>query len=338
VRRKDLYDTSASSSSDEEEELDRSALFAKIYAQLPGLFDLSSFAQPPPTLVESKSQSQAQSPDKSSAKKPLQQNDDDDDDADEVDDQDRDEEDEDENENERKKEGQNEAEEGKEAFTFRLFRDEAPTHTVVLTREDLDPSSASAQGKEGGFVVPSRPRSYYIAAPLTAEQESVYRTAAVSAEYLFADAKKRKWGLEKPWRVIHITSSSSSSSRKSGSRIEGLVTTKGEGVESEVAGKEGGEKAAEEGEKKKKRKTRPGKKRRILIRGKAKQAREHEEMAKKQVLEKELHLQEKKKRLNRERKLKRRQKEREKKAQAQGQAGGAGAGDGGSDDGLSGIE
>ncbi|KAJ8123041.1 hypothetical protein O1611_g9691 [Lasiodiplodia mahajangana] len=70
-----------------------------------------------------------------------------------------------------------------------------------------------------------------------------------------------------------------------------------------------------EGEKKKR--TRPGKKHRILLRVREKAAREREETAKKIALEKEQHIQDKKKRLNRKRKLKRKQKEREKKAEAQ---------------------
>jgi hypothetical protein len=357
-----LYDSGASTSSDEEEHIDKSALFAKIKAQLSGLFDLSSFAPPPPPLSES----QSQSPDNSSANYVSEQNDSDDDsddDSDEVNDKDED------DKKDRKRDGEERKEaaaaaaaaaEEEEAFTFRLFRDEAPTHTVVLTRDD-----DSKEPGEGGFVVPSRPRSYYIADPPTAEQESAYRSVAVTAEYLFADAKKRKWGLEKPWRVIHITSC-----RRSGSKIEGVVATataevagEAKGPAATATGEGVGPKVAEEqvdgdvGNGKKKRK-RPGKKHRIVARMKAKQAREREETAKKQALEKELHLQEKKKqalekelhlqekkkRLNREKKLKRRQKEREKKAQAKGQAGGAGAGegggggDGGSDNGLPGDE
>ncbi|KAI1424407.1 hypothetical protein F5Y12DRAFT_454678 [Xylaria sp. FL1777] len=170
-----------------------------------------------------------------------------------------------------------------ETFAFRLFRDEAPTHTVVLT-PDEDPA---AQGN-GGFVVPSRPRSHYIASMPSPAQESEYRSVAVTAEYLLADAKRRRWGLEKPWRVIHITPESSPA--VSSASVPGQ----------------------QEGEKKKR--TRPGKKHRILLRVREKAKREREETVKKLALDKEQHIQEKKKRLNREKKLKRRQKEREKKA------------------------
>ncbi|KAI0431829.1 hypothetical protein F5Y09DRAFT_303529 [Xylaria sp. FL1042] len=172
------------------------------------------------------------------------------------------------------------------AFAFRLFRDEAPTHTVILT-PDEDPA---AQG-EGGFVVPSRPRSHYIASAPSPGQVSEYRSVAVTAEYLLSDAKKRRWGLEKSWRVIHITPDSSHA-----------VSSKPVSGFEDSAGQE------------KKKRTRPGKKHRILLRVREKEKREREEATKKLALDKEQHLQEKKKRLNRERKLKRRQKEREKKA------------------------
>ncbi|KAI1746255.1 hypothetical protein F4680DRAFT_14689 [Xylaria scruposa] len=267
VCRKDLDDSaSASTSSGEEEEVGHDAeaelaLRAKLNAQLSGLLDFSFKVEPRVQQHEAgqpKDQLQGQAPNVTSD---VQQ--------------------EDEN-----------PEEGEEAFAFRLFRDEALTHTVVLTNDE-DPTALG----DGGFVVPSRPRSYYIASPPSPEKVSDYRSVAVSAEYVLTDAKRRRWGLEKPWRVIHITPNSSSVSPKTVPR------------------------SAQEGdsaEKKKAKRTRPGKKHRILLRVREKVAREREEAAKKSILEKEQHLQEKKKRLNRERKLKRRQKEREKKAEAQG--------------------
>ncbi|KAI1171247.1 hypothetical protein F4777DRAFT_566181 [Nemania sp. FL0916] len=181
-------------------------------------------------------------------------------------------------------------EQAEEVFAFRLFRDEALTHTIVLSHDD-DPAAVG----DGGFVVPSRPQSYYIAGATSPEKESEYRSVAVSAEYLLMDAGRRRWGLEKPWRVIHIDPDCDSAS-------SGLNLHQAQAVE-------------EPGGTKKKR-TRPGKKRRILLRVREKAVREREEAAQKQALEKEQHVQEKKKRLNRERKLKRRQKEREKKAEA----------------------
>ncbi|KAI3324936.1 hypothetical protein HD806DRAFT_491437 [Xylariaceae sp. AK1471] len=260
VRRKDLFDSDpASSSSDEEAEgghdsQAESALRAKLNAQLSGLFDFNFTVEPEAQRQQtdqSQSQSQSQAPDA----------------TDKV-----------------QKEGEHPEE---EAFAFRLFRDEAPTHTVVLPHDD-DPAALG----EGGFVVPSRPLSYYVSSAPSPAQASEYRSVAVSAEYLFADAKTRRWGLEKPWRVIHISVSPSNKSI-SGSTQEG-----------HSAGQE-------------KKRKRPGKKHRIVLRVREKAAREREEAMKKLAVEKEQHLQDKKKRLNRDRKLKRRQKEREKKGQAQ---------------------
>ncbi|KAI1191365.1 hypothetical protein F5B17DRAFT_437510 [Nemania serpens] len=269
VRRKDLYDSDSDSGSDQEGGRDpqvEAILHEKLNAQLSGLFDFSFAAKP-----EAAQQQQVDGPQASSSTSNAQQ---------EAD--------------------QPGGGEGEEVFTFRLFRDEALTHTVMLT-PDEDPAALG----EGGFVVPSRPQSYYIASAPSPRKMSEYRSAAVSAEYVFADARRRRWGLEKPWRVIHI----SAPSPNPGSSKSAPGSAQGE---------DSGAEEIEEGKKKKKKKRkRPGKKHRILLRVREKAAHEREETARKQALEKELHVQEKKKRLNRERKLKRRQKEREKKAEGQ---------------------
>ncbi|KAI0194611.1 hypothetical protein F4808DRAFT_441131 [Astrocystis sublimbata] len=276
VRRKDLDDSASASGSSSGTEEEREgcagarpspeaeqALRAKLNAQLSGLLDFSFKIAPQPP------QEQQQKGD--SAKKP----------------QDSDVPMDDGNGEEQPEDGNPD---GEEAFAFRLFLDEALTHTVVLTNED-EPGALG----EGAFVT-ARPREYYIAALPSPAQLAEYRSVAVSAEYVLADAKRRRWGLEKPWRVIHIGASSNSG--PSGAIRES-----------------GGEKSGGET---KKKSTRPGKKHRIVLRVKEKAAKERAEAAKKKLVEKEQHLQDKKKRLNRERKLKRRQKEREKKAATQG--------------------
>lgn len=190
-----------------------------------------------------------------------------------------------------------------EEFEFRLFSapsgTSAPAKVVLSASDDED----AARG-DGGFVQPSRPDSYYLAAEATPEQLERYRWAAVTAEDIAADASKRAWGLERPWRVVKI----SLSSRKPSSKTAGLVT--GATTASEDA---------DDGSKKK----RPGKKRRIAVRIKARAEKEKREAEKvrreaeeKQRISKEEHLLEKKKRLNREKKLKRRAKEKEKKLAA----------------------
>ncbi|KAI5921353.1 hypothetical protein F4810DRAFT_678650 [Camillea tinctor] len=170
---------------------------------------------------------------------------------------------------------------GEEAFVFRLFRDEEPSHTVVLTKDD----ELVGQGGDGGLVVPKRPQSYYFADDPSPEIAMRFRMAAVSADYLLKDARRNRWGLEKPWKVTSITIST---------RKEGPIG----GSESQAA------------EKKRKR---PGKKRRIILRVREKAKQEREEAEKKHSTEKEQHLKDKKKRLNREKKLKRRAKAREAK-------------------------
>ncbi|KAK6079434.1 nucleolar protein [Seiridium cupressi] len=176
--------------------------------------------------------------------------------------------------------------EGELSFEFRLFRDEAPTHKVVIEQNDDDPE---ARG-EGAFVVPKRPISYYIAGEPDSAIVEKFRFAAVTPDYIFADAKQRRWGLEKPWHVTHITITGGPS---------GKGSLKSSTEDTQMADD---------------KRKRPGKKRRIILRTREKAKKEKAEAAKKQLETKEEHLKAKKRRLNREKKLKRRAKEKEKKA------------------------
>lgn len=191
-----------------------------------------------------------------------------------------------------------------EEFEFRLFSGpagaSAPAKVVLDASDDEDAPKGA-----GGFVQPERPQSYYLAEEATPDQRERYCHAAVTAEDIIAGARKRAWGLERPWRVVKL----SVSSRKSRSSIAG----------SETGATATSEDNTEDGPRRK----RPGKKRRIAVRIKAraeKEKREAEkarrEAAEKQRISKEEHLLEKKKRLNREKKLKRRAKEKEKKLAA----------------------
>lgn len=175
---------------------------------------------------------------------------------------------------------------GEEAFTFRLFRNEEPSHKVVLESQD---ANAEKNG-EGAFVVARRPISYYLASEPSAETADKFKAAAVSANYIFQDANKRRWGLEKPWKVTTITITTNQKS----------TTSNGQASQSASTGIG-------------KQKRRPGKKRRIILRVREKAKKEQDESLKKQVVDKEQHLKEKKQRLNRLRKLKRRAQAREKK-------------------------
>lgn len=200
-----------------------------------------------------------------------------------------------------------------EEFEFRLFSTSSNTNApakVVLAASDDE----HADQGEGGFVAPSRPVTFYLAGQPTPEQLQEYRSSAVAGEDIVLGARKRAWGLERPWRVINITLPGKSSQ-----------AAPGKGKHSHDS---------EEGEKTDKRK-RPGKKRRIATRIKIKAEKEKREAEQKNKLSKEEHLSEKKKRLNRERKLKRRAKEREKRLAGKGQDGTqpmSEAADSGSDD------
>lgn len=182
------------------------------------------------------------------------------------------------------------------AFTFRLFRDEEPSHTVVIKQGD-----ETQVGGKVEFVVPRRPLSYYVADKPDQGSMAHFKFAAVSTEYLMANAKQRKWGLEKPWKVTKISVTADKKAKPLPDADGAEDTTMGEGVS---------------------KRTRPGKKRRVLLRTRDKAKREKEEAAKKKLADKEEHLKEKKKRLNRLKKLKRREKQRELK----------GAGGGGTDE------
>lgn len=190
-----------------------------------------------------------------------------------------------------------------EEFEFRLFSApagaSAPAKVVLSASDDED----AARG-DGAFIQPARPESYYLAGEATPEQQERYRWSAITADDIAAGASKRAWGLERPWRVVKISLSSGKSSRRTTGLVTAATTASGD---------------ADDGPKRK----RPGKKRRIAVRIKARAEKEKREADKarreaeeKQRVSKEEHLLEKKKRLNREKKLKRRAKEKEKKLAA----------------------
>ncbi|KAK4193151.1 hypothetical protein QBC35DRAFT_165784 [Podospora australis] len=204
----------------------------------------------------------------------------------------------------------NEKEE-EEEFAFRLFSTSTPSAAVVLVKKEEEIPS---DGREIPFK--PRPLDYYIRPELSPEQKAQFEYSAVTAEDVKTIAQQRAWGLEVPWRVTKI--SVVTSTPKPGS---GEVRADGEG---------------------KKKKTRPGKKKRIVLRIEAKKKKEEEEKRrqkkeqKKAALatdaEKEEALKAKKARLNRERKLKRRQKAREEKAARIAANGGVDDGKGGGSD------
>jgi hypothetical protein len=173
-------------------------------------------------------------------------------------------------------------------FEFRLFSTSGPSQKIVLAAEGE---------RHEGPALSQRPISFYVRGELTLEELERFKAAAVSGEDVIAEARKRAWGLEVPWRVTEIAASTG---RKQG----------GAGIQSAVAPGL----AVTDGEPG--RRKRPGKTRRIRLR-KEENVRKEDE---KKKMTKEEHLKEKKKRLNREKKIKRRQKEKEKKATMKGGA------------------
>lgn len=199
-----------------------------------------------------------------------------------------------------------------EEFEFRLFstssKTAAPVKVVLAESDDED-----ADLGDGAFIVPERPTSYYLAKDPTTEQLETYRQMALAGNDILLGARKRAWGLERPWRVVRI---GPSGKILAAAAIAAAATGKASEVKT-TATLPASSAMADEKEKRK----RPGKKRRIATRIKAKAEKEKREAAESQKLTKEEHLKEKKKRLNREKKLKRRAKEREQKLAGKGQDG-----------------
>ncbi|KAK0392390.1 hypothetical protein NLU13_1885 [Sarocladium strictum] len=186
--------------------------------------------------------------------------------------------------------GNGEEEDAADEFDFQLFSGSAPTTKVVL--EDDHPGD--------GALVRRRPQSYYLITTISEEQKRRYAAAAVTADEILQRAKQRSWGLELPWKVIHASSNG---------KLNSAYET-------------GQAASAREG------KGRPGKKKRIAMRTKARAAMEQAKLASAKMAEKEEHIKDKKKRLNRAKKLRRRAKAREQKAGG----GGGGEDSGDSDD------
>lgn len=206
--------------------------------------------------------------------------------------------DDDDNNGDRATNGKDEA--ADDGYEFNLFSTSGPAAKVIL--EDTEP-----QG-DGGLVRP-RPLSFYLAGDISAKEQQQYEYAAVSAEDIVAWSKQRSWGMELPWKVREIKVTRKA---KPGNASVQILQ--------EVQDDDGS--AA---------KKRPGKKQRILKRQRTRSKEEKAAEAAKQKLEKEEHLKDKKKRLNRIKKLRKRAKEKEKKLAA-GEDVGAGSVSGDSGD------
>ncbi|WZH45066.1 uncharacterized protein QYS62_006107 [Fusarium acuminatum] len=172
-------------------------------------------------------------------------------------------------------------EDHEEEFAFRLFSKAPPTQKIVL-EEDTGPTGV------GAFVA-GRPLSYYVVTKVPARQKQEYTIAAMSGDQILAKSHERAWGLELPWKVTNTTVTRKASSSDK--------------TEVEVA----------EGRR------RPGKKQRISLRKRAKAKEEKEAADAKKMAEKEEHIKDKKKRMNRLKKLRKKAKAKEQKQTSKGE-------------------
>ncbi|KZZ96502.1 hypothetical protein AAL_03731 [Moelleriella libera RCEF 2490] len=169
-------------------------------------------------------------------------------------------------------------------FEFRLFKS-----TTAPTKVVLESNDAAAQGQ--GALVQRRPASFYLADNITDTLKQEYDFAAVNGEDVVLRSQRPSWGMEFPWRVTAVT----------------ITRSRAE------PGQLGVVMVGSQDEEKRGRK-RPGKKKRIAVRKRLRAKMDKKEAVAKKALEKEEHLQEKRKRLNRLKKLRRRAKDKEKRA------------------------
>jgi hypothetical protein len=178
-------------------------------------------------------------------------------------------------------------------FEFRLFstptiKDGNGTQTKAQKIVLREPEEKTG---EGAFIIPRRDRKFYISEKAQGPELLRYQASAVSGEGILKARKKRAWGLEAPWRVtILLSTTKPIPSSKSGSR-----------------------EAREDG-----KKTKPNKKRRIILRERRKKKDSAEEVRRREREEREEKEREKKTRRNREKKVKRKLKEKAKKASGGG--------------------
>ncbi|CAG7554566.1 unnamed protein product [Fusarium equiseti] len=180
-----------------------------------------------------------------------------------------------------------------EEFAFRLFSKAPATQKVVL-EEDTGPTGT-------GVFVSGRPLSYYVVTNVPAQRKQEYAIASISGDEVLARSGDRAWGLELPWKVTKLTIS-----RKAN------PDEKAEGEETRG-------------------RRRPGKKQRISLRKRAKAKEEKKAADAKKMAEKEEHIKDKKKRMNRLKKLRKRAKAREQKQTTKGEDGQSDESDGDSD-------
>jgi len=183
-----------------------------------------------------------------------------------------------------------ESEDGEQEFEFRLFASSnkqtsdggGGVNKIVLGDDEEDIG-------EGGFIRGRDPRVFIIGRA-EGERKLGFQQMSRSGEEVLRQANRRAWGLEVPWRVSVI--------RIVGERKFGNTFDTPNNVE-----EDGGEA----------KRKRPGKKRRILLRGRRKKIEDDVERRRLDKERKEETEREKRTRRNREKKVKKKLKEKAKK-------------------------
>ncbi|KAJ4145584.1 hypothetical protein LMH87_004431 [Akanthomyces muscarius] len=179
--------------------------------------------------------------------------------------------------------GEHDTEQGYEFNLFSTASAGGPAGPAKVILED-----ENADLGDGAFVRP-RPLSHYAAKTPSAKQKEQYSYAAVTADDIVQWSAQPSWGMAMPWKVVSI---SATRKAKPGDKSVDILM---ENIDEAAKRK------------------RPGKKQRILLRQRKKTKAQAAEDAAKKEMEKEEHIKDKKKRLNRIKKLRKRAKGKEKK-------------------------
>ncbi|KAH7378131.1 hypothetical protein BKA64DRAFT_766960 [Cadophora sp. MPI-SDFR-AT-0126] len=238
---------------------------------------------------------------------------------------------------------QNQEEE--QEYDFLLFRPPPTTSTSHQTQ--LQPQkiilSTTDELSGTGRILRPRPREFYISPKAAGDRKAQLESVAVTGDDILAERGRRHWGLEVPWRVRVLRPDGTlliSKGRYIAGETKPSPNSHGTGPSSQgptldlniplippLSSNPNSSIHSSSPHSKSKIKTKPNKKRRIILREK-KRKREAAEAARKKDREsKEEAEREKRTRRNREKKVKRRLKEKAKKLE--GEAGGGGDGEGG---------
>ncbi|OAQ97281.1 hypothetical protein LLEC1_01736 [Akanthomyces lecanii] len=188
------------------------------------------------------------------------------------------------------KTGEHDTEQGYEFNLFSTASAGGPAGPAKVIVEDENEDLG-----DGAFVR-RRPLSHYVASAPSAKEKEQYSYAAVSADDIVQRSTQPSWGMAMPWKVISISATRRTKPRNKS--VEVLMENTDEAA----------------------KRKRPGKKQRILLRQREKTKVQAAQDAAKKEMEKEEHLKDKKKRLNRIKKLRRRAKDKEKKLANGGEA------------------